>query len=249
MVIPHMVERKMLNKIYKYGLLLGVVTFSFFSSSSTVLAVNYGSGLYNTGLYSASLPDTTPPDAPIAIPSPGVYNVTQTVTLTALGSDTIRYSTTEIPATCSSGTLYTGPITVESSKILYVRACDSLNNSSTSNFTYIISKKRTKSSGSSAALIAQFLEEQKALTEQPVLTTPLPITRTLKYKMTGDDVKSLQVYLNTHGYPVSTSGLGSTGKETSYFGPATKKAVILFQNANKLTADGIVGAMTRGKME
>ncbi len=70
-------------------------------------------------------------------------------------------------------------------------------------------------------------------------------TRNLKYKMEGEDVKALQVYLNTHGYTLATTGVGSLGNETNYFGKLTKKAVIKFQLANKLIGDGIVGPVTK----
>ncbi|ETB63760.1 TPA: hypothetical protein DIC38_02805 [Candidatus Nomurabacteria bacterium] len=74
-------------------------------------------------------------------------------------------------------------------------------------------------------------------------------TRTLKYKMIGNDVKELQSYLNTHNYPVSLTGPGSLNNETTYFGLKTKQAVIKFQLANNLVGDGIVGKMTRGVMK
>jgi len=48
----------------------------------------------------------------------------------------------------------------------------------------------------------------------------------------NDSVKKLQVFLNNHGYQVTESGAGSPGKETMFFGPATRNAVIEFQNAN-----------------
>ena len=80
-------------------------------------------------------------------------------------------------------------------------------------------------------------------------TPPLNITRTLRLNMTGDDVKALQIYLNTHGYPVALYTLGSLNKETNYFGSLTQKAVIKFQLAHKLTPDGVVGPKTRGEMK
>ena len=63
--------------------------------------------------------------------------------------------------------------------------------------------------------------------------------------MTHPDVKELQKFLNGNGYPVSLSGVGSLGNETTYFGLKTKSAVMLFQTAKGLTPDGSVGPMTR----
>jgi len=63
------------------------------------------------------------------------------------------------------------------------------------------------------------------------------------------EVKALQQYLNTHGYPVARTGAGSQGKETMVFGPATKQALIHFQKDNHITpANGYFGPTTRGFM-
>ena len=70
--------------------------------------------------------------------------------------------------------------------------------------------------------------------------------RNLELGMSGADVKALQVYLNTHGYVVSSSGPGSVGNETSKFGGATRAAVIKFQKAMGITpAVGYFGPKTR----
>lgn len=62
----------------------------------------------------------------------------------------------------------------------------------------------------------------------------------------GNEVKALQQFLNSHGYPVTASGPGSSGKETSKFGPATKAALIKYQKAKGVTpASGYFGAKTR----
>ncbi|MDE1975232.1 MAG: peptidoglycan-binding protein [Patescibacteria group bacterium] len=56
-------------------------------------------------------------------------------------------------------------------------------------------------------------------------------TRSLTLGSTGSDVQALQVFLNNHGFLVSSTGAGSPGHETTYFGPATSAAVARFQNA------------------
>ena len=54
-------------------------------------------------------------------------------------------------------------------------------------------------------------------------------TRVLKLGSTGTDVKYLQIFLNDNGFTVTSTGIGSKGNESTYFGPATYKALIKYQ--------------------
>jgi len=57
--------------------------------------------------------------------------------------------------------------------------------------------------------------------------------RTLKSGVTSSDVKKLQIFLNSQGFIVAKNGAGSPGHETTYFGLATKAALMKFQQAYK----------------
>ena len=71
-------------------------------------------------------------------------------------------------------------------------------------------------------------------------------TRDLTGGSTGDDVKALQQFLNSHGAQVSANGPGSLGNETTYFGKATKTALTQWQTANSISsASGYFGPKTR----
>ncbi len=61
----------------------------------------------------------------------------------------------------------------------------------------------------------------------------------------GADVQALQKFLNAKGYTVAASGAGSPGNETTYFGPATQKALAKFQAASSISpAAGYFGPIT-----
>lgn len=64
----------------------------------------------------------------------------------------------------------------------------------------------------------------------------------------GDNIKSLQVFLNNNGFAVNSEGFGSAGQETNYFGPATKGALIKYQAANDIPSTGVLDADTLNKI-
>lgn len=80
----------------------------------------------------------------------------------------------------------------------------------------------------------------------PVATTsPLVLTRNLRLGDRGEDVKKLQQFLNARGFIVATTGPGSPGNETTYFGTATFNALVRFQRNIGLPATGYCGPLTR----
>ncbi len=63
--------------------------------------------------------------------------------------------------------------------------------------------------------------------------------RTLQKGTAGNDVKTLQMLLSRRGFEVPATG---------YFGTVTKRKTRGFQRSRSLTADGIVGPMTRAAL-
>ena len=87
-----------------------------------------------------------------------------------------------------------------------------------------------------------------------VAVTPgFSFTKPLFLNNRHSDVRELQVFLNGHGFVVASMGAGSSGKETDYFGPATKRAIQKFQEQYGLAKAGdagygFVGPKTRAKL-
>lgn len=101
-----------------------------------------------------------------------------------------------------------------------------------------------------ASLIASLTAQLNALVSQITKLqgklVPGSFARDLRLGSIGEDVRSLQVYLNTHGYVLATKGPGSSGNETTRFGPATRAALVKLQKAAGITpAAGYFGAKTR----
>ncbi|MDD4409160.1 MAG: peptidoglycan-binding protein [Candidatus Pacebacteria bacterium] len=97
-------------------------------------------------------------------------------------------------------------------------------------------------------------------TEAPVVTTTptasfgtipagFQFTMNLKLGTRNNEVKYLQEFLNSSSdTTVAVSGAGSTGNETTYFGPATQTAVKKFQTKYGITpVAGYWGAISRAK--
>lgn len=81
-----------------------------------------------------------------------------------------------------------------------------------------------------------------------------PLARGLKLGSVGEDVRTLQMILNADtSTRIAASGAGSSGSETTRFGPLTKIAVQKFQQKYGIAgkshpAFGVVGPATRAKL-
>jgi len=115
------------------------------------------------------------------------------------------------------------------------------------------------------ALLATLADLQQQLADMgggtgTVITgcTITSFDRNLMVGATGDDVKCLQIVLNSDtATKLGDSGAGSPGNETSYFGPITKAAAIKFQEkyASEVLASwgltqgtGYIGSTSRAKL-
>ncbi len=99
-------------------------------------------------------------------------------------------------------------------------------------------------------LLAELTAELNRRLSYSTATSTPSFSRNLKVGMIGEDVRALQVFLNTHGFEVATTGAGSLGNETTMFGNATKEALIKFQIKNNITpAIGYFGEKTRKKVD
>jgi len=75
-------------------------------------------------------------------------------------------------------------------------------------------------------------------------------TRSLTVNVTGEDVRCLQQYLNSTDFTVASSGPGSPGNETTFFGPLTRSAVAKWQAANNVSPPvGYFGPISRAKYD
>jgi peptidoglycan hydrolase-like protein with peptidoglycan-binding domain len=81
-----------------------------------------------------------------------------------------------------------------------------------------------------------------------------PFTRRLVKSVSGNDVKNLQIVLNSDkDTKIALEGSGSPGNETNFFGSLTLKAVQKFQVKYSIAKDGDegygqVGPKTRAKL-
>lgn len=103
--------------------------------------------------------------------------------------------------------------------------------------------------GDTNALIATLQAQIQVLLAQLAALGGSPsvsFSRDLEIGSTGSDVKALQVWLNTHGYVIASSGPGSSGNETTKFGGLTRAALAKFQKAVGISpAVGYFGPKTR----
>ncbi len=153
----------------------------------------------------------------------------------------------------------------------YIRCADDIGNTTTSDTTVLFSVAELGSttsairSSGSVAFRNMFTPstDTRACTSSTAfspttgakcpLPTPAPTStfiNNLSMGMSNPDVKRLQQYLNKRNFVVAVQGPGSAGNETTYFGPATRNAVIRLQKAYGIVpTSGMFGPKTRALVQ
>lgn len=80
-------------------------------------------------------------------------------------------------------------------------------------------------------------------------TVPRFTSSNLRVFQSSVNVRYLQAFLNQKGFVVAKSGPGSSGNETTFFGPLTLRALKLFQASVGLPSTGYFGPLTRAYIE
>ncbi|MBU1020371.1 MAG: chitobiase/beta-hexosaminidase C-terminal domain-containing protein [Firmicutes bacterium] len=147
MITLHLKKQKI-----KY-LIFGIVVTLVYLLSSQVLLATEVTGTITTGLTTGETQGTVIV-VPTASPVAGTYTSTQSVTLTATGSTSIHYTISGTDPTCTTGTTYSGAISVSSTTTIEAISCYPNSNASTvSSFAYTINTSSSGGGGGGGAVL------------------------------------------------------------------------------------------------
>jgi len=221
--------------------------------------------------------DNVAPSTPVASPGAGSFTSSQNVTLTSAGSDSIRYTTTDLAPTCSTGEIYSGAIKLTGSRTIQAIGCDDAGNTSAlDSFTFTKTFSGSSGSGSSkqlntpasahagspltASAIAGIIEQNRNLLLQAQalgISLPKFVQDILGVTADPAGLTVRDLTLGAAGSDVSALqnvliGLGHAvpAGATGYFGVQTQGALAAYQTSNSITpASGYFGAITRAFMK
>lgn len=116
-----------------------------------------------------------PPD-PTFSPIAGTFTATQSVTITSSGSDSIRYTDDGTTPSCSTGTLYSGAVSVSSTKTLKAIACSATDvPSSVVSALFTINSVVSGGGGSGGGPVVLPSITSAPITTPPVSTPPVSV--------------------------------------------------------------------------
>lgn len=87
-----------------------------------------------------------------------------------------------------------------------------------------------------------------AIVQSAGINSNFNFTKNATIRSINNEVINIQRMLNTMGYTVATTGVGSKGNESSFFGQRTRLALIRFQKAFAIPATGFFGPLSRAAM-
>lgn len=240
-------------------------------------AVKDAIGNNDATVASLTITDNVAPGNPTGL-TDTTFSGSTDIALASIGSLLIRYTTDGSTPSCSVGTLYVPFVTISETLTVKAIGCDEANNPSsvvTAVYTHTGNggggghSSRTPATPATPATHLTGcvpgsgdlfdITSGKSCTIRAVPATPSSaantassaslFTRNLDSGATGNDVKALQMFLNTHGYTIASSGPGSSGNETSTFGSLTKLALVKYQKAKGITPSvGYFGPKTRASV-
>ncbi len=235
----------------RFKSILFVVALLWFGAGSyPALAVSVTGGTFTTGVGNSGLEGTVIA-APTASPLGGTYTSVQSVTLTATGAPSIRYTTDgTAPACPTTGTLYSVAISVGSSQTIKAISCyPNSNSSAVASFVYVINiPAPVVSGGGTTGGGGGFFSPTPPATP-PSPTPPIGevlslatfnFASNLRLGMSGNAVTELQKQLTANGV--------YSGPITGYFGPLTLAGVKAYQSKVGVLATGFVGPLTRAQL-
>jgi peptidoglycan hydrolase-like protein with peptidoglycan-binding domain len=100
---------------------------------------------------------------------------------------------------------------------------------------YQFKNKITPASGYFGPKTRKFINAKIEInrSKQSTIQGKYNFTKNLKLNSTGEDVRQLQKFLNSKGFIISESGVGSIGNESETYGEKTKQAVKKYQEYYK----------------
>jgi hypothetical protein len=213
-------------------------------------AVTDATGNAFTSVVTTAITDAVAPVAPVSSLAAGTYTSTEAAILTSVGSSNIYYTIDGTTPSCTSGALYSTPITVERSITLKAVGCDAYSNeSSVFSAAYTITRvggsggtsgRNPKAATPATPAVPGVSPATPAVPAHKALTAG-SFSRDLFVGSEGDDVVTLQTFLEQSGYLTIPNGVAK-----GYFGGLTKAAVKKFQKDVGLPTPGRVGPATRG---
>lgn len=255
---------------------VGGVTLNVTGSTAAVESITVNASDFSVTLQAGSSFKVTAPDlnrlsaSTLSGVSQDICSATQSILGYAPNSSSVTVTITPSATLCSSGggggsaPAETSASPASSSSSTVAPATTVTTPAPATETTTVVTPTTVSSSGLSTSQIQSILDvlisfEVDAATLASVRaalegTTTGSVTsvavRVFKANLTvgslGSEVRALQQFLNSHGYPVAASGPGSSGNETAWFGPATKAALAAYQKAKGITpAAGYFGPLTR----